>query len=177
MKRIMVVAAVLSPVLAHAEPGPTINWLLSKPVSLFDWGMFKLEGEANRASQIAKEELGIRSLFTTTSYNWEDNRIYINAFNAVRGQNLEPATNEKCEEIWNALINNLILDYNEDRVGRAASVLDSLFSHEGYAETDRDEELGQKMSRIVYVSVTIVGQPGVYCEGRIFEGSPSFRRL
>ena len=34
-----------------AEPGPTISQLMKEPISLWDWGMFRIEEAGERASK------------------------------------------------------------------------------------------------------------------------------
>ena len=49
-----------------------------------------------------------------------------------------------------------------DEVGR-------WFSHSGYREGDRDEDLGEKLARIVFVKVLMHREagPGIQCRNRI----------
>ena len=51
---------------AWAEPSSEIKFLMDRPVSMLDWGMFKLE-----------RQLGIADIDASVSYFWEENEVRI----------------------------------------------------------------------------------------------------
>ena len=67
----------------------------------------------------------------------------------------------------------LWLDQEQSRV-RVLHTIDQWFSHYGYRDKRRDEELAEKLARIVFVRVNLWGKGGtVTCRDRILTSDAS----
>ena len=140
-------AVTLYTVPAHAEPGATVQWLMDRPLTLWDMGMIRLRGAAERAADAQEVESSIR-------YIWDDNEIEI----SLTSWNFKGVpTHEKCNEVRRHFIGKMFLNPSvfslDDARTAIRTTLNRWFSHEGFENAARDKELGEKLSRIVFVGV------------------------
>lgn len=192
-KRKQVLAAAMISCLAasqsHAEPGPTTNRLMNEPISLWDWGMFRIEQMRESATKVIK---GVHKLdfIADSSYSWDNNEITISFFHVNFNDSDTPpieAKEEKCREIRHTALQTLAPMYllaspsqgnPQDKIELAAKLaLEDWFSHPGgYQSSERGNDVGQRLARITYVEVRIFDEDkAVTCRGRISEWEPSYR--
>ena len=178
--RLVVVAATLMSLSmsVHAEPGPTVRWLMNNPLTLFDHGMMTVEKKAEEAAtNLAKSFLlrGGQLAGTWTDYSWENNEISI--LLSVTDFP-EEATHANCNEIRGFFIALMTGFLPKDAVSTEyiGDVIGDWFSHRGFQRTNRDEELSEKLARITFVGVELtrgrsILDPGLICRARITEPS------
>ena len=150
----VVVAASSGP--AASEPGPIGTWLMNEPVSLWDKGMFAADRAARDAAQYVGAHRGQRA-YGSAGYSWEDNEITL-YFN-VAGFN-GAVTHEKCNELRRYFIGYVSYGAHSMSQGqqareKIAATVSDWFSHAGYQSLGRDEKLGEKLSRIIFVRVNL----------------------
>ena len=153
---------------ATAEPGPIGRWLMNEPLTLWDWGMFKASKEAEQAAEFIGERGEYRA-FAWAHYNWNHNEIEIGMGSlSYPGE----ASHENCNEVRRDFIRYFADFYSLENEDTARSSLHnniaSWFSHEGWERKVRDEELGKKMSRIIFAKVSLRSKDGIVaCRDRI----------
>ena len=158
MRRITLVAALLASFtsIVRAEPGPIGQWLMNQPVTLWDIGMMRAEEAAKDAGHVA-DDLGTGLIWA--QYNWDNNEIDI-SLHVIDA--LIPITHERCNQTRRSFIADIVgavpfhLEREENLVHEILlGQIDSWFSHHGFQAGDRDEELAEKLARIIFVKVSL----------------------
>lgn len=162
----------------NAEPGPIGKWLMATPVTLWDRGMDAMEQEAKSLYGLEPESWlpsGMKILGAWVSYFWDNNEITIHAWFPDTHEVF--IDHEWCNTIRARVISR-ITGFPPGVVEREmpdgssfaiSDVIDGWFSHDGFQRPDRDDELGAKMARIIFVSVEITSEDGsgIRCRDRI----------
>ena len=179
--RVVVTATLISfATSARAEPGPIGQWLMSDPLTLWDYGMMRAENEADEAAKRVAEKLDIEVVGAWANYSWDDNEITISM--TVRNFPGE-LSHAPCNAVRRFFVAELIgfglssrSATEEDELNFfLLSRVGSWFSHIGFQRGDRDEELSEKLARIIFVRVSLLGgsnlseSDGLYCRARIAE--------
>jgi hypothetical protein len=89
MRTAIFVACILCASTVQADPSPSVLYLMGEPVSLFEWGIFRLEA---RAERFAWSGLDIKSQFAHVEYDWPKNQLQIRLTVYPRYQSLQRTT-------------------------------------------------------------------------------------
>lgn len=89
MRSFTFAACVLFAAAANAEPSRSIRYLMGESVSLFEWGIFRLQA---RAELFAWDDIDIRKQFARVGYDWEKNQITLRMTVYPRYQSLQKVT-------------------------------------------------------------------------------------
>ena len=162
----------------NAEPGPIGRWLMNTPVTLWDRGMDAMDEKAKGLHELEPLSwlpAGMKILGAWVHYDWDNNEIDIFALfpdtpevyidhewcNTVRTRVISRVTG-----FPEGMTETLVTD---DGSFAISDVVGGWFSHSGYQEGDRDEALGEKLARIVFVEVLMQRNagPGIQCRDRI----------
>lgn len=91
---------------AQAEPGPSVRLLMNRPVSLFSWGLYRLDLEIERTFgrtsggfEFRAPLTGRKTYPTSVVYDWAKNRIIIRLYSAKRSDNAE----EECKQLLESI--------------------------------------------------------------------------
>jgi hypothetical protein len=200
MKRIATAAALIALLLAsqaRAEPGSIVNWLMNEPLTLWDWGMVESNKRAGEIGDELEESMGGR-ISSYAFYEWDENEF---VFKLSFWQYMEAITHENCNTIRRRFIMSLagyydfeIIDVDDgvwvwdetalrewqpsdDEIEKFEAYLhykiNRWFSHQEFQRTGRDEDLEEKLSRIMYVEVSLhppdFSSEAIVCKDRIYE--------
>jgi hypothetical protein len=89
MRKAVFLACILCTGTVQADPSPSVRYLMSEPVSLFEWGIFRLEA---RAERFAFDGLDIRKQFARVQYDWSSNQLRVQLTVYPRYQSLQGTT-------------------------------------------------------------------------------------
>ena len=178
MKRLLLLtmALIVLALPVRAEPGPIGNWLMNEPVTLFDWGMMRAENAADRAAEFAQEwridenwavdETWVPDRIQwdgRVSYSWDNNEIEILVSLLGSGVSREEP-HRSCNHarrMFLAILSGYYDMTNEESVRDALhAAINRWFSHSGFARLSRDEQLAEKLARIIFVSVRMWAPTG-----------------
>ena len=150
---------------AKAEPGPLGNWLMSQPVTLWDRGMDRADDAARRAAKFVGRDFRLdkdRQPTAYATYHWANNEIVLRML--VIGADGNP-THKRCNAFWRKFLFHLPAGQPS-----LAAAVSHWFSHHGYRQQDRDDNLGEKLARIVFVEVQFYGtKEDIECRGRLLD--------
>jgi hypothetical protein len=169
---------------AIAEPTPSVNALMNEKLSLFEFGMYKMEKSLDNFTPRLKKEWNFDG-FNTVGYNWKKNQIEILWF----GFNFRPqnacggVSVEKCRDItskiWQLARDSICPTSKCDKTSHMAG----WFSHRGFERKLQggrtDNEIAEDLIHIVYqkVSQGVKNDDGknqyITCEGPITEKTPA----
>ena len=141
---------------------------MEEPMSLWDRGMDRIEGDVDEAKDYVKDELGIIA-FAWPSYDWDNNEINITlSILHYQGE----MTHEDCNKLRGLFLDGFGFprEAGEDRRRNATiEMISYWFSHTGFTRNSRDKDLAEKLSRIIFVEVNMWGsvEKGLSCRDRI----------
>lgn len=178
---VLLAASVTSVGNLKAEPNETAKWLMEQPVTLWDRGMDAMRDEARNLYDIEPGEwlIGaeVELLVAGANYDWEANEIDFGTW--FRGvQHDVFIDHEWCNYVRRRVIERVLgittrSGMDEESIEKwmdvATRIIGDWFSHTGFRHPDRDEKLGSKMARIIFVGVEMSGEDGsgIECRDRI----------
>lgn len=138
---------------AHAEPTRVPQWLMRESVSLFDWGIYKLDKKMEWM-----KELG--GLFTihyaggSAEYDWDSDRIKLRF--TFQGKGTEQECVDNLKKAKGALLNFSWDDTQYAKLAR--EVLAGFFSHEGgYKDASAPSDIGEQLANITTLVGEVIG--------------------
>ena len=142
---------IVIPLMAHAEPTKTINWLMNEPISLFDWGIYKTDKKLAEL-KIASSAFTAEFFAGSAAYDWDANRIRLRVLLYGKGTEAECLANLKV-----AKAGFLSFTWTEKSQLRAAAIVfQDLFSHEGgYKSKGTPVDIGDEIAKIATIEVDI----------------------
>jgi hypothetical protein len=159
---------------AIAEPGPVVRRLMETPATLFSLGLVRLQ---LALEAIASGYRGDGTLVLLSSYDWDANRIVIEADLA----HPQPSR-ELCAEVLGFLRGRARVHPREDGRYLAewmdGSAFSSLFGHVGFTEPGFPADIARRLDEIVVLRAHLApaGQglpqdPVLSCESRLMRPS------
>jgi hypothetical protein len=140
----------LLPALSWAEPSRVPRWLMSEPMSVFDWGIY----QTDRKFESFKEYkiFSVHYMGGSAQYDWEADRIKLQVMFQANGTDAECSENLK--KAKGAFLNFTWVEAEYPRIAR--EVLTDLFSHQGgYKGTTQPKDLGEQLSNITVLEAVV----------------------
>lgn len=140
-----------------ADPGPVVQWLMNEPASLFDIGIWKLDLELERISEIELEW----AMSAYADYDWARNRITIKArvskFQS-RGEDPIKQLKRGCRSWMEHLRSNGgVLIYSSGYIPDSkSSKYSDYFAHFGYNNENQPKDYRQKLDEIIELRVKAI---------------------
>lgn len=130
---------------ARAAPDDIVTWLMSKPVSLFSFGLFRTEAFLNQRLQDQHLILGV-------SYRWERNQIEIAALDLT--PQAEPQ--RRCLDLIDEVRKNLGIDPGTGKPYSDNTLIDGFYQPIGYSHTDLPEAKGTHIASMTTISISTI---------------------
>ena len=139
------------------EPSKTIQYLMNEPVSMFDWGIYKLEKYfSNRIDIYSKNKKNIDIAFYSAEveYEWENNRIVLFSMIDYKGKKLS-IDKEKayCKEFINYIKN--ILYASKKEKWRKSLGISSYFTHNTFSKSNKPSQFVNNIENITKIIVYV----------------------
>ena len=172
---------------AYAAPSKAFNHLMNEPITLWDFGLRKIE------SVLDKHELKDEEGFFSCSlrFEWDDDLLLISC-RAFRYsfKNPKKFTKKETHEISTKVIDLVRLTlgyyYNEksdssyDEYRKSVESIkdfypiEDYFAHETFVEANRPKDLGKQLENRIKITVQTGGKGLSYtvCESRLHKGQP-----
>jgi hypothetical protein len=156
------VSAVLAQPTA-ADPGPIVSDLIAHPVSLFSFGLYRLQ---QGIYQIQTDYFALREAF----YKWDTNRIVINI--EVIGK--LDASKANCKKVVNDFRLAGAVDPDKGKLlgQEKQSIYAAFFDDIGFARKNRPKDALSKLDALIEIKVAIISKEGgkdqtktVECQG------------
>ena len=140
----------LLPVLAWAEPSRVPRWLMSEPMSLFDWGIYQTDKKFESFKDY--KIFSVHYMGGSARYDWDADRIKLQVMFQATGADAECSDNLK--KAKGAFLNFTWVEAEYPRVAR--DVLADLFSHQGsYKGTTQPKDMGEQLSNITVLEAVV----------------------
>lgn len=101
MRKAIFVACILCASTVQADPSPSVRYLMDEPISLFEWGIFRLQA---RAERFAWDHLDVKSQYARIEYDWTKNQLQVEMTVYPRSQSLQRTT---AREVCGSLIHQM----------------------------------------------------------------------
>lgn len=142
---------------SYAQPTPNIQYLMHESVSMFDWGIYRINEKLKNWEE-SKGLIGISSSIAVAPeafYDWSSNRIiiYVKVF-PVKSQE---EAKELCRGIVRSIKSVLYINPDDGKpYGEAGLALDSFFSHSGFLNKSEPEGLYKELDSITVIKVEVM---------------------
>ncbi len=178
---------IVAPVV-RSEPGPIGQWLMNEPLTLFDWGIYRINKEIQKTVNVVNRDFFKYDLEKSPNdspvyggvyYDWDNNEIniYLRIRDDKSKHSVYVPTHDNCVFVREWLLYRLTptpsnafeTDLDNDKFWIHFRV-NNWFSNYGFSSKDRPENLGEKLARIIWVEVNLSdGKNSISCRERITE--------
>lgn len=137
----------------YGEPSRTFRYLMDEPLTLFEWGLFKLE---KYTDQIKFKELDLISNHSNIRYDWDKNRLEIEFIVYPKYKNLSkmPAK-EICKKAISHVRESFGTQHKSDT--RALLSVSRFFEHTGFTNKTRPKNLMEEVENSAKVQIKVYG--------------------
>ena len=128
--------------ISSAEPSTHVQTLMDRPLSILDWGLFKLESRLQE-----------RGIDATVSYLWNDDKILIKTHDNDKNKkdHTMEQTQSECVKVFNS-IDDVLLIENGDNVIGALCMVCAFFGHNGWTSKSLNTASENIKDRVYYQS-------------------------
>jgi hypothetical protein len=153
MRIVVFIACILCSSTAHADPSPSVRYLMGESVSLFEWGIFRLEA---RAQRFAFSDLDIKNQFARVEYDWPKNQLRVKLVVYPHYQSLQKTT---ARQVCGSLIQQMKsllgvapgFEFLRDIDG-----IGTFFRHQHFEKSDAPKTLGADLEAITSLEVEVM---------------------
>jgi len=163
MKTSLLLLLLLSVVpICNAEPSPSVRYLMSEPVTLFDWGIIRLYEYLDEYTTHYLKTNSVQDIYSTVSYDSLRNNIMISTVVTRHSQgNESPASvrigsRDICKTITHTLRREFLTD--SDRHVRRSSGIYRFFGHIGFKGKDEPIDCFDEIEKITVIDVSVYSE-------------------
>ena len=140
---------------ASAAPREATTFLMNEPVTLLDWGTYKLERFLERRRWPQEFE---PTVFTKVSYDWDRDRIVIDVQALVK---FGPPTRDQCLGVLKLLLSagGVVFETRNRQLNDGISTFAVEFLHMNFRSPNQPPDLGKKIDEVLELRVTVSGLP------------------
>lgn len=137
-----------------AEPTPTVSRLMESPVSMLDWGLYRLRDSVKEG--LSHGPTASSDLIVHTSYEWDSNRIVLHVENHDHPLGYDKDAKWWCTQLVKQTKSCLGIDWETGRpYSGDNSVAQEFFTHSGYEVGGDSGDLGHQLDAIIEVVVSV----------------------
>jgi hypothetical protein len=144
-----------------AEPTPNIKYLMNEPVSMLDWGIYRLD------KYLANIHIdGARSIFYWTDYDGEKNALYLNFTMEINGKSRDEAK-KMGESLVSRVRHSLGVNPDTGKPYGGNSRLYVYFSHNVSEDNKEPKGIESELENITVIQLLIMadeGTKGLKCQ-------------
>lgn len=157
---------------AIGEPTPTVNWLMNEPVSMLDWGIYKMKQKLILSQYHPKSILNGAAIYIDAYYDWDRNRIVlsINSISKMDRSWLPKAWSDANTSVF-AIGSSLD---TEGKWFALAWAFDSYFVPQGWSKQGQPATLKKDITDILEI---LVRTPDFECFGHPADDEPACRPI
>lgn len=149
----MLMAVLLFPVAETCvgEPSPTVQYLMNEPVSMFDWGMYKLTLYLNQEFRDRyQKKISTFAPRITVHYDADSNKIQISALMLYKKFPNKGEARTYCEEIFKYIRGLLVFEKGSTKrpvpANAPLTTLGSYFGQHGEHHKNKPENIEKELS-------------------------------
>jgi hypothetical protein len=160
--RVLLIALAILAVssIAHAGPSTAVSYLMSEPVTLFDWGIVRLYEYVNEFAAHYLQTGSVQDIYSTVSYDPPRNEIVI-SFVVTRkpdAKDVDPASGDVssrnvCRSIIQKIRREFFADRNKEV--RRSSGIYRFFAHVGFRGDREPLDCFEEIENITVIRVSV----------------------
>ncbi|MFA0607143.1 hypothetical protein [Vibrio amylolyticus] len=136
----------------NAEPSRSISYLMEDSLSMFDWGVFRMESSM---ANIKFKELDLLNHYGRVNYDWDSNRINLETVVYSSYKALEKSGSKAiCRKAITKVKEHFGYGIKEADF-RAIFGIASYFKHTGFVKKNAPENLGKDLENVTKFSVLV----------------------
>lgn len=153
MRTLLIILVIfLTPITALSEPSNSVAYLMKEPISLLEWGLYRIEDYLN-TSQLTDLDL-IYKPKAHVDYNWNKNLIEIKLILHPKYQSLSKVGSKNyCRSALTDL--KEIFGYGYDKEVREIFGIKRFFEHKGFSKTNEPKNLTEDIETITQLTVYV----------------------
>jgi hypothetical protein len=171
---------------SNAEPSSTIRYLINEPMSMLDWGLYRIQLDLNRIRSLTPSPESESPSDHEVRYDWDENRIEISANIYPSHQYvMDTGIDDICRDAFWLL--KSLFDWNREPIFRATDGVAGFFEHTDYLDKAEPPSKQRDIEVITFFKVTVItnnpneGIKGMYkkklsCFGRYLDKDISYTR-
>lgn len=145
----------------HSEPSNTVKKLMNEPISMLDWGLYRIEKDLSRVLpkilQGAAKKLKTDSVNVSTRYNWIKNNITIYCSMTNRNKSLsENEIKVICNTFINVIKKHFFITNTEEF--RMKGGVGHYFTHTNYRSMDITDNFLKNLENIIELEIVITNK-------------------
>jgi hypothetical protein len=144
-------------VTAQGQPSPTVRYLMNEPLTLFEWGMFRLQNGVEMMQWDGLDLIRPRPQIANVEYDWDKNQLMINLTIYPRYRSLQKSTPKKiCGEVIHQMKGLFGVLTPDDKLLRDAMGVGSFFTHKYFRSPAAPQSLAADIERITNLRVDVM---------------------
>jgi len=158
MKKLIILVFFLS-FNVHAEPSETTEYLMSTPLSMMDWGLFRLKQHLNTSGWTSSEKS-----FHNAWYDWDKNQITIRGtYNTVSNKNKHK---QLCKSHINLIRSTLGYGETQSKTTIDLFGVHNYFKSESFRNKNEPKSFIEDVTNRTYINVVVKKKTSqTLCEG------------
>jgi hypothetical protein len=151
MRYFIFLVLVTVPCLASAEPSKTFRYLMDEPVTMFEWGIYKLNIYTN---SIKFKNIDLINSNSSIGYDWDKNRLKIEfvVYPKYAGLNKVSAI-EICKLATTQVRKAFGTEFKNDL--RSVFGVSKFFEHEGFVNKSRPDKLMEEVEHSTKIIINV----------------------
>jgi len=144
------------PVYAADKVQP-LQWLRTQPLTLFDWGIWRLERDINRVGRWLEDAEDLEEPpLTGVEWSWRRQKLTIFVSIVRRPALRTPAY---CQRLYSAIRGKLLGANGPTGPGRASWYLRNIFFPQGREWTRPTKNFAERLTKLVSLQLVMLGHP------------------
>lgn len=154
------IALALSPLPLTAAPSAGITYLMSEPMSLFEWSMLRLDQRLDNLCATWPADLDLISATSNVDYDWDRNRVIMEFIVYPRYISLgaRPAR-ELCSQLTGRVKGHFGVGNGPDLVFSLEPGIGRLFDHMFFESKNRPLNLADEVNGLAVIRIQVWASP------------------
>lgn len=148
---VLLVFFMVIPTIGYGEPSAAVRYLMDEPVTMFDWGLYRLR---RIVDQFKFENLDLDNLQSYINYDWDQNSLRI-VFYAQTKDRVDKTSAKKICETITAKISSTFGGEIKDKELRRNISIATLFEHGVFENRDKPDNFVEKIEKITKIEVNV----------------------
>jgi len=138
--------------ICNAEPDSTIKYLMDEPLSMLEWGMYRMNKSLD---EIYGDKYNIdHDLTNIVRYDWDNNRIIINCIVGLYGRFEEKKQAQAaCKNIVRKYRSTFGVNADTGKPVGFGTLYNLYFSHQGFKSPSMPKNINKDLNKIVEIRV------------------------
>jgi len=172
---VLLVIFMVTPTTGYGEPSAAVRYLMDEPVTMFDWGLYRLR---RIIDQFRFENLTPDNVQSYINYDWDQNSLRIVFYVQTKEMIGKAPAKKMCENITAKISSTFGGEIRDKELRRNLSIA-TLFEHRAFENKDKPDNFMEEIEKITRIEVNIFTRKAINspasikilsCESPLIEG-------